>query len=169
MLRDFGVYEGLSICQETAGPTCCLPKAHSTWVLTKFLTQQWPSQRARDALHRFHQAISTPDWGQDLLIKLMTDLDTASFNGRSGNGVKTWGDFDRLMQSQIRQCKHGRHFPTSQRVAFKPSAKFVSHTLDRGDQGCCRYQRSTDFLEGTRRRGKGVQETHSDDKDTGRI
>ena len=39
--------------------------------------------------------------------------------GRTGKKVKTWGDFNRLMQPQIRQSKHGRRFPTTQRVALK--------------------------------------------------
>ena len=89
------------------GAVCCLPKAHSTWVLTKFLTQQWPSQRAKDALHRIHQAISTPNWGPDLLIKLMPDLDTAFFNGRLRTHVQVaWEDEYTML------------------FAFKPDANF---------------------------------------------
>lgn len=83
----------LAYTSATNGPKCCLPKRFSTWVLTKYLTERWPNERARDALHRINQAISTPNWGPDLLVKLMPDLDTAFFNSRLRTHVQVaWKD-----------------------------------------------------------------------------
>ena len=39
--------------------------------------------------------------------------------GHAGTRVKTWDDFNRLMQSQVRKSKHKRGFQTSQSVAIQ--------------------------------------------------
>ena len=45
------------------------------------LSKQWPNAKVKDALNRINQVISTPDWGPDILVKILPDLDVAFFDG----------------------------------------------------------------------------------------
>ena len=80
---------------------CLLPKIFSTRLLTLFLTSQWPNQRVTYALNRIRQALSTPDWGPDMLVKLLPDMDLAFFNGGLRTHVQvSWEDEWSVLCSQ---------------------------------------------------------------------
>lgn len=69
-------------------------KASSTKELTDFLTDQWPSNDVKNALNRMRAVVvDALDWGPDVLIKILPDLDVAFFNGLLRNKIQvSWQD-----------------------------------------------------------------------------
>ena len=69
-------------------------KVSSTKELTDFLTTQWPSNEVQNALNRMRAVVvDTWDWGPDVLVKILPDLDVAFFNGLLKNKIQvSWQD-----------------------------------------------------------------------------
>lgn len=59
-----------------------MSKADSTRELTKFLNNNRSHARTRIALDHINRVIHTPDWGPDVLVKILSDMDIAFFDGR---------------------------------------------------------------------------------------
>ena len=65
-----------------------LPAEVSIQILTSFLSQQTPTPDVYDALARLRLAAWDPDWGPDIIIKALRDIDIAFFNSRLRGNVK---------------------------------------------------------------------------------
>ena len=75
----------------TVRSTKFLPAEVSIQTLTSFLSQQTPTPDICDALAQLRIAAWGPDWGPDIIIKVLRDIDTAFFNSRlCGNGKVHW-------------------------------------------------------------------------------
>lgn len=61
--------------------------------LTGFLVDQWPNQKAKNALMRMREVIGRPGWGPDILVKILPNMDEAFFNDLLRCRVQvTWED-----------------------------------------------------------------------------
>ena len=69
------------------GPTF-LPAEESIQKLTSFLTQQHPTPDICNVLARLRLAAWDPNWGPDVIIKALRDIDKAFFNSRLRGNVK---------------------------------------------------------------------------------
>lgn len=65
-----------------------LPAEESIQTLTSFLTEQHPTPDIRSALARLRLAAWDPNWGPDVIIKALGDIDKAFFNSRLRGNVK---------------------------------------------------------------------------------
>ena len=65
-----------------------LPAEVSIQILTSFLSQQTPTPDVCDARARLRLAAWNPDWGPDIIIKALRDIDIAFFNSRLRGNVK---------------------------------------------------------------------------------
>ena len=83
----------LAYTRPIPGPRPSMSKSNSVRKLTNFLNNQWPNAKVKDALDRINQVISTPDWGPDILVKILPDLDVAFFDGYLRSRVQaSWQD-----------------------------------------------------------------------------
>ena len=84
-----------------------LPAEVSIQTLTSFLSQQTPTPDVCDALARLRLAVWDPDWGPDIIIKALRDIDIDFFNSRLRGNVKVhWCD-----SSNEIMRKHLPHIP----------------------------------------------------------
>ena len=67
-----------------------LPAEESIQTLTSFLTQQNPTPDICNALARLRLAAWDPNWGPDVIIKALCDIDKAFFNSRLRGHVKVY-------------------------------------------------------------------------------
>ena len=67
-----------------------LPAEESIQTLTSFLTQQHPTPDICNALARLRLAAWDPNWGPDVIIKALCDIDKAFFNSRLRGNVKVY-------------------------------------------------------------------------------
>ena len=74
----------------TVRSTKFLPAEESIQMLTSFLTQQNSTADICDALARLRLAAWDPNWGPDVIIKALCDIDIAFFNSRLRGHVKVY-------------------------------------------------------------------------------